>query len=338
MPDLKAKIHHDEIDVLRIISIFFVVLIHTTSKILDYSKFDLNAHPTTLFLNQISRFAVPLFFMISAFVLEHNYSHDLKYLPYLKRRFSKIFLPYLFWSLIYYFLIYPHNSDSLAKALIVGSSSYQLYFIPTLLIFYLIYPLLSRIFKHLNHRIVFLVSLIIQLFFVSIDYYLTPLTFAHPLNVFLLNFMFFNVGILANHHQERILIIVKKYYKKLVIFSVFLSFYIFVEGEFRYFKTQNYLAFSSQWRPSILFYTLTLSSLLYYYAKQIKFKIPLIKKFGSDSFFVFFIHVIFIELIWNYLPLNLLNRPLLSFTLVLIPSYFCAFLSSKIPGLRKLTG
>ena len=106
MSEQKNGGYHVEIDFLRIVSIIAVVLIHSTSKILDYSKFNLLAHPLTFFLNQILRFAVPLFFMISAFVLEDKYSDNLNYISYLKKRFSKIFLPYLFWSLIYYFLIH----------------------------------------------------------------------------------------------------------------------------------------------------------------------------------------------------------------------------------------
>ncbi len=338
MADYKEDRYHAEIDILRTVSIFSVVLIHTTSKILDFSKYDLVSHPFALFLNQISRFAVPLFFMISAFVLEHNYFHHLKYLPYLKRRFSKLLLPYLFWSLIYYYFIYPHSSDSFIKALLIGSSSYQLYFVPTLFIFYLTYPLLSHYLNIISHWFFFIILLIVQFTLLSIDYYFKPLSFTHPINVFLLNFMFFIFGMLASHHQDKILSFIKKYIKIYIIFSVLLAIDIFIEGFIRYFKTQNYLAFSSQWRPSVFIYTLALSSLLFYFGKQIKLNPLLIKKIASYSFFVFFVHVIFIEIFWNFLPLFFLNNPLISFSLVLVSSYLCAFLSSKIPKLSKLTG
>src|SRR5258706_27456 len=53
------------IDSLRTISILAVVLIHTTTRTLEASGYDLNSFSLTLILNQLSRFAVPLFFMIS---------------------------------------------------------------------------------------------------------------------------------------------------------------------------------------------------------------------------------------------------------------------------------
>lgn len=334
----KEDTYHSEIDILRIVSIFSVVLIHTTSKILDFSKFNIASHPFALFLNQISRFAVPLFFMISAFVLEHNYSQKFNYLIYLKKRFSRLLLPYLFWSLIYYYFIYPHNSDSIIKSLFIGSSSYQLYFIPTLFIFYLIYPLLSRYLNIISHWLLFIILLIVQFTLLSIDYYFKPLSFAHPINVFLLNFMFFIFGMLASHHHNKIFSFIKKYKKLYIIFSLLLAIYIYFEGALRYFNTQNYLAFSSQWRPSVFLYTIILSSLLFYFSKQIKINPFFIKKISSYTFFVFFIHVIFIEIIWKILPVTYLNHPLLSYGIVLIPSYICAFLFSKIPKLSKLTG
>ena len=73
------------IDVLRIIAILAVVLIHTTTKTLQISPNALLVVPFTLVLNQVSRFAVPLFFMISGFVLELNYNSSEKYITYLKK-------------------------------------------------------------------------------------------------------------------------------------------------------------------------------------------------------------------------------------------------------------
>jgi len=338
MADYKEDRYHAEIDILRIVSIFSVVLIHTTSKILDFSKFNIASHPFALFLNQLSRFAVPLFFMISAFVLEHNYSQNLSFFPYLKKRFSKLLLPYLFWSLIYYYFIYPHSSDSFTRALLVGSSSYQLYFVPTLFIFYLVYPLLSRYLNIISHWLFFIILLSVQIAILSIDYYFKPLSFPHPINVFLLNFMFFILGMLASHHQDKIFSFIKKYKKIYIIFSLLLAIYIYFEGSLRYFKTQNYLAFSSQWRPSVFIYTFILSSVLFYYSKQIKVNPVFIKKLASYSFFVFFIHIIFIEIAWRLFPIMYLNYPVFSFITVIIPSYLTAFLSSKIPKLSRLTG
>jgi surface polysaccharide O-acyltransferase-like enzyme len=61
------------IDSLRGLSILAVLLIHTTTRTLEASNFNIVGFSWTLFLNQIARFAVPLFFLISGLVLEISY-------------------------------------------------------------------------------------------------------------------------------------------------------------------------------------------------------------------------------------------------------------------------
>src|SRR5579872_2203437 len=94
------------IDILRTISILAVIIIHTSTKIIAWSHNDLNSYAFAFWLNQIFRFAVPLFFLISGYVLELNYSHNKSYFVYIKKRVNKIFIPYIFWSMVYYFFIY----------------------------------------------------------------------------------------------------------------------------------------------------------------------------------------------------------------------------------------
>jgi surface polysaccharide O-acyltransferase-like enzyme len=135
MSAVKESKYNPVIDLIRTIAILAVILIHSTTKILGFFQNDLLHHPLTLFLNQSSRFAVPLFFLISAFVLELNYPQNFNYLFYLKKRFSRLFLPYFFWSLIYYYFVYTYHSQNFVSALFLGTASYQLYFITALFIF-----------------------------------------------------------------------------------------------------------------------------------------------------------------------------------------------------------
>ncbi|MDD3998892.1 MAG: acyltransferase [Candidatus Shapirobacteria bacterium] len=338
MQAIKKYIYHPELDFIRTLCIFSVIMIHTTTKTLSISGNDLVNYPFTLFLNQLSRFAVPLFFIISAFGLKLNYFDNFKYLPYLKQRLSKLLLPYLFWTSIYYYLVYPHSSKSIFYALIHGSASYQLYFIPTLFLYYLLFPLISRYSKFINRQTPLIVLLILQFIILFLDYYFRPLSFSQSVNVFLLNFFYFIFGVLAFLNQEKILNFVKKYIKIIVPLSLIMAIYITFEGALRYFKTQNYLSFYSQWRPSVLLYSITVFSLLFYLGKKVKIEEKYLKKISSYSFFVYFIHIIFIEIIQRFLPAACLYNSLLLYILVLIPSYLCAFLSSKIPSLSRLTG
>lgn len=153
----KHKSNIYAIDAMRSIAIFAVVLIHTTSRTLEFFQYDLNGHLITLFLNQISRFAVPSFFLISGFVLELNHHTDINYWQYFKKRASRILVPYLAWSALYYFLIYRSDPDSFIKALLTGSASYQLYFIPSLIIFYLAFPFFHKLYKVIANKWVLIV-------------------------------------------------------------------------------------------------------------------------------------------------------------------------------------
>lgn len=332
------KKYNPSIDLLRIISILSVLLIHVTTKTLELAKYDLTHHPLTLFFNQAPRFAVPIFFLVSAFVLELNYSANFNYFSYLKRRLSRLILPYIFWSVIYYFFVYTNNSHPFALNLLSGESSYQLYFIPTLLIFYLLFPFIHQNINKLKNKFSIIILAIVQLVLLSVDYYVHPLPLPYPVSVFLLNFDLFIVGILVSRHQKNVLEFIKKYRFMFLSISIILAFFITFEGRNLYLKTNNYLSFYSQWRPSIFVYSLVFGGLMFSLLNKIKFNLFFIKKIASFSFFVYFIHVIFIEIIYRHFSTSLFFVPALPFLLVIIFSYFSAYLLSKIPRLSKFTG
>lgn len=210
MPVPKPQNYNPTIDLLRVISIFAVILIHTTTKTIQTTGGDLRLVPWTLFLNQSARFAVPLFFLISGFVLELSSQGDLNYWTYLKKRLSRIFIPYLVWSTVYYFFVYRDNSLSFPSVLLSGAAAYQLYFIPALLVFYLIFPLLHRYYRFLSNVLVLIILGILELFFLYHDYYLGSYPISYPLNIALLNFYVFILGIIASHHQPLLLAVIKK--------------------------------------------------------------------------------------------------------------------------------
>jgi surface polysaccharide O-acyltransferase-like enzyme len=349
VPVLKPQNYNSTIDFLRIISIFAVIMIHTTTKTIQVVGGDLHLVPWALFLNQSARFAVPLFFLISGFVLELSSPPDLNYWNYLKKRLSRIFIPYLVWSLIYYFIIYRSNSLSFPLVLLSGGASYQLYFIPTLLVFYLIFPLFHRNYRFFANVWVLIVLGIFQLFFLYHDYYLGSYRIPYPLNIALLNFYVFILGIFASHQQPNLQKIFSKFKYLLLIIAYLLAIYVFYEGGSRYSATGNYLAFYSQWRPSIFFYTLSLFAALYYFLGKIHLPQSLIKTFSSLSFFVFFFHVIVLEIIWNTIGLRLFSQTSglivrefwydpVFFATVAGVSFLIAYLCHRLPFLSKLTG
>lgn len=345
---MSQKQYNPAVDILRVISIWAVILIHTTTRTIESVRLNISLIPWTIFLNQSARFAVPLFFMISGFVLELNHSSNINYFQYLKRRLSKIFIPYLFWSAVYYYLIYTDHNISFLNALYLGSSSYQLYFIPTILIFYLIFPILSKFYGLIANKWVLAFLGLVQIYFLYQDYYVHPLTYDYPVNITILNFYLFLLGMVASKHQTFILNLAKKWKLLILPASAIAMTYVFLEGYNSYLKTHNYYNFYSQWRPSVLFYSIVIGIFLFYIFNKKFFQPSVVKNISKLSFFVFFIHVIVLELAWSNVGISLYKSnpqmvkqlwfdPLF-FSVVAGISFAAAFVAHKIPYLSRLTG
>lgn len=345
----KEKKYIYAIDALRVIAILAVVLIHTTTRTLERTGYNLNFFGWSLLLNQIPSFAVMLFFMISGYVLEHNYKENLDFPEYIKRRFNKIFIPYIFWSSVYYFFIYTKNSENFLTNLLTGDSSYQLYFIPSLMVLYFIFPLIHKIYKFIANRWVFIVLGLIELYVLYNDYYVKNLPFHTAVNYVLFNYFVFVVGMVAARNTDRLLVFIKKTWFFLLLISVYFAIDIFLQGKNIYFKTYNIDAFYSRHRPSILFYTLSLSPLLFYFFSKINFFEKVVIRLSRLSFFVFFVHVIVLEVVWKFYGDYLFPNsggmiagsswfdPLF-FVLTASVSFLIAYAVHRIPYLTKITG
>lgn len=335
------------IDCIRGIAILAVILIHTTTRTLEASGFDIVGFSWTLFLNQICRFAVPLFIMISGFVLETSKREE-SYWSYVKRRFSKIFIPYIFWSLFYYFFVYNNNDDSLIKVFLTGNASYQLYFIPALLVFYLVFPLLHKLIHKTPNVIIFTIVSIVGFALLYKNYYIKAFDLGDEINAMILSFAYFIIGILAANKKDFVDKIVNKQKLYLSIPTFFSALYIFWEGKSRYLLTGNYLSYYSSWRPSVFFYSLLIGLTLYYLFEHTKFRDSFVSRFSKHSFFAFFVHVSILEMIWkfvgsrmfyvtNIIEGKIIFDPIL-FGVVAIMSFFISKLVHKIPKVSKFVG
>lgn len=343
----KEKIYNPTIDYLRVISILAVILIHTTTRILEASGYNLNSYSLTLFLNQIFRFAVPLFFMISGFTLELSYPFHSSYFSFFKKRINKILIPYVLWSTFYYFFVYKKHALDYIHALFLGTASYQLYFIPTLLIFYFLFPLIHNLYIKLSNKWVILILGIIQISILYYDYYIHAFPFYNVINIAFFNYYLFLLGILSRHHIDRILTFVQQLKWLLVPSAIILGAFIFIEGKTLFLKTHNYIYFYSQWRPSILLYTILLSSILYYMLRKADKYSQTIKALSRLSFFVFFIHVLILEMLWYSVGIKVFPHVhgltaeafanLAFFAAVTCFSFTIAFLTHKIPKISRIT-
>ncbi|UTE77422.1 acyltransferase [Rossellomorea sp. KS-H15a] len=147
----KARGHIFEIHFLRAFACLCVLLVHVSA-----SYFHQNGQQfteVTYFINQISRFGTSLFAVISGFLLVYQSRfRDFNLTRFITSRFTKIGLPFLFWSIFYlafnYVLLGTNPFESGYKMFLVnfayGGSHYHLYFMSVVFQFYLIYPLLQK--------------------------------------------------------------------------------------------------------------------------------------------------------------------------------------------------
>jgi peptidoglycan/LPS O-acetylase OafA/YrhL len=153
-----------EFDIIRAAAALAVIAIHITASYMNL--------PLAYFWNHAVRFAVPLFIIISGFLLCWT-DRDDTFLPawefYIKR-LHRILWPYIIWTCLYSllnaYLSGLHNPIffliTLGKNLLWGTGYYHLYFLPIILQLYLLYPLLRRWLEK-DARMLLLVSLVLTL-------------------------------------------------------------------------------------------------------------------------------------------------------------------------------
>ncbi|MEW4925270.1 acyltransferase family protein [Algibacter sp. 2305UL17-15] len=172
------------ISILRIIATFSVIIIHVSGPLVvkfgEISNYDWNV---ANFYDGISRYAVPMFFMISGALLL-NKDYNLK--VFLKKRLGKILPAFLIWS-IFYSIFHRYilgsevfNLNKVIKDVFYGSE-YHLWFIYVLIGLYLITPILRKWIKNASqHEILYFIiiwvfTLILEIpgfkiFFPKIDF------------------------------------------------------------------------------------------------------------------------------------------------------------------------
>lgn len=152
------------IDLLRIVAIFSIILIHSSSSFLIYNSFNNGAHWWIISVNYSSflKWATGVFVMISgAFLLEEKKSENISH--FLRHRIVRIIIPFLVWAIFYKILENPAEFVqsrgsvflSYLKEIYRGQVEYHLWFIYMLSILYLMTPVLSFLVNHAPKRVLY---------------------------------------------------------------------------------------------------------------------------------------------------------------------------------------
>lgn len=335
-------------DFIKTISIVAVILIHTTTAFIDRSTPGSNSFYFAFILNQLSRFAVPLFFAVSGFLLATRYQNKNSYFLFYKKRFGKILLPYIFWTIIYFLLIFPNPllsifSLNFVSNLLTGDASYQLYFIPAIVILYLLFPFI------LKHKSFFLSKLflsllaIINIAILSFSYYQNiQIPLYSPFKIALFSSFPFMIGAYYALYKEKInLVISKKIF--FIALATFVAGALLTTESYRLFtNTQNMDFIRNQWRMSIILYGLGVGILFSrLYTKYLTRWNKSISLLSNLSFGVFFVHVAILSSLFYIIDPYKLYSPLflvITFIFTTSLSFLFAFTGSKLPIFNKLVG
>ncbi|GAB4493143.1 MAG: acyltransferase family protein [Saprospiraceae bacterium] len=132
-------------DRLRNLATVMVIAIHVSGSVAQgMQQFDSFFWWSGNFWDSLARPSVPLFVMLSGFLL---LGKDYELGDFLKRRFSRVVIPALFWMVIYSFYNYkahgrPATLGEAIKGIVERPVHYHLWFIYLIIGLYLIYPIL----------------------------------------------------------------------------------------------------------------------------------------------------------------------------------------------------
>lgn len=141
------------LDALRVLAILLVVVLHAMAPFLvDTKRLGQPGWYLCLLQNPINRAGVPLFFMISGFLLLQDPAIQMP-LSFYRRRLPRLLLPLAVWNGIYLFFRTPPVSfrsglSSYFRTLLTTGSSYHMWFLYTILGVYMVAPVLGFLAQH----------------------------------------------------------------------------------------------------------------------------------------------------------------------------------------------
>lgn len=180
-----------ELDFMRSVAIFMVVVLHATARFMVYGPSKSRTFMLSLALNQWSRVSLPLFVFLSGFGLFYN-NKEFELKTYAKKRLARVFLPYCTWTLLYMvrrdftdpafcFLKLPALKAFLKyiQWLFWKNIDTPLWFILMIMQMYILFPLMFNCIKNAKPVKAFIINTAIYLLLtIYLRYYKTQIGFA----------------------------------------------------------------------------------------------------------------------------------------------------------------
>lgn len=335
---------------LRVIATIAVIAIHTTSLAMTDSFLG-------YYGNQLARFSVPMFLILSGFLLFQSdlYSHYLPIPQFYRKRFRRILLPYLLWTIFYslvlhYYFNGLHNANMILPDLIrhifLGNGFTHLYFVVIIIQLYLIYPLIRSGFQA-RPGLFLLASLLLSLgcqfvlyldsiCIIHLSVYWRPLyLIAFPVWIF-----YFFLGMYLAQNDLNLEISGRLSWVAW-LFIWIASFCILL------WDSNKTASFALSIKPTVMLY----STVSFFFLRACLNRFPLkagpfITWFSDQSYFIYLIHPLPANFL-VFLSLRVVHRPSLwssnsgtlgKFLLTLILTLFATWIISRTPLAQPLGG
>lgn len=318
-----------ELDFIRALSIIGVVVIHISAALIDPSV-DRLSYWVSITVNQLSRFCVPAFLIVSGILAYSSYEKN-DYRSLLEKRSIDLIVPFILWTIIG--LIMVPSDKSLAYIFLTGKGAfYQLYYIPLLMQMYLLLPLIKKI--ALNKRLLvlpFLLSVTVLTAFEWLELTKSSsseaATFMYKIMpyTFFVWVLYFAIGFLIGKHYEtfRTYMSSQPIWKFIMTFaagSLVLTIDLYTNWMVNADFSTNLLNF---YRPAVILYSIGAFALLYKIG--LNQGSVLMHKVYVNSFGIYLNHVAVIILLEavsnNYFFSNALFA-CIAFLLTMFISYF----------------
>lgn len=348
-----------QLDILRCVSIFGVVLIHIIGSSFHFWSKGSPTWFVFLTLDQLFRFSVPLFVFISGYTLYSKYSDNFKYRDFYSRRVARVLPWYLIWSLIIYayinftvkpgFVNYPTW-----KLIFLGKVDYHLYFVSMIFQLYLLFPAFLWLYNKLRSNFVivlFVLEVLLYLIF-SLDgqkiIQLPWRFYEQQQYLFFGTWVFYFV--LGFMLSEKSLAVAKLNLqpKKLVFIFVTIAILIYsVYDSLHLISTtaDTNVATRSTRIPLLLYSTSFVISALVYSDLLLKMNKVLERTllyFAKISFLVYLIHALVMRILGDFIlpnsPLNLIIFTFLVFSLSIFFAQLSISVTSIIPFHKLIIG
>jgi len=333
----KDKIKY--LDLARTLAIVAVIIIHvSTSSAYSFTQISPARWWFTIIIDSLSRFAVPTFLMITGLLLLDPKKDDRLSL-FFKKRFTKVIIPLLLWTIIYSTKTSLETGQSLLSLLRASVSKpayYHLWYLYSLTGLYLVIPFLRLAVKNAPKR---LIELFLLLWFLGSLVYPLSDKFLHlPISI---NNQYFTgfIGYLILGFY------LNKYKLSPYLIYLFSYFGLLTTIIGTYFLTANNSGrldefFFDPTAPNIIFYSVG----IFLFLKKHPLDHWILKTISHCSLGIYLLHPLIIDLLisgklgFRIYPstfTEFFGIPLMSL-LVLVTSLFITLILKKIPILKHL--